>query len=357
LTAGHARHYNTHAMRTILATAPTRICDCGGWTDTWFAGHGSVFHIAIEPGVRVRVDLKPFAGAEPMVTVEAASFGDRYEYRPGTRPWVKHPLLEAAIESVGVPPRAAVSITIDSAVPPGASTGTSAAVCVALIGALQAAGGLHADPAAIAAAAHAIETERLGQQSGVQDQLAAAYGGINFIDVFEYPHSRVHALRVSDKTRAALERQLLLVYLGRTHHSSAVHEAVVGDVSDVGPEHPVIVDLRRHAVQARDASLAGDLAALGSAMQANTDAQRRLHPSLVGSDAAHVIAIAAAYGALGWKVNGAGGDGGSVTILTGPDPASHQATGHAIEAAGAGYRVIPIRLAARGLQVREVDRG
>ena len=344
-------------MRTILATAPTRICDCGGWTDTWFAGHGSVFHVAIEPGVGVRVDLTPVAGAEPPVTVEAASFGDRYAYRPGTRPWVRHPLIEAAIDSVGVPPHVAVSITIESAVPPGASTGTSAAVCVALIGALQAARGIHADPGAIAAAAHAVETQRLGQQSGVQDQLAAAYGGINFIDVFEYPNSRVHPLRVTDETRAALERQVLLVYLGRTHHSSAVHEAVVGDVSDVGPEHPVIVDLRRHAVQARDAALAGDLAALGAAMQANTDAQRRLHPSLVGPDAAHVIAIAAAHEALGWKVNGAGGDGGSVTILTGPGPASHQATEDAIDAAGAGFRVIPIRLAVRGLQVREADRG
>ena len=29
----------------ITASAPVRICDCGGWTDTWFAGHGRVFHI------------------------------------------------------------------------------------------------------------------------------------------------------------------------------------------------------------------------------------------------------------------------------------------------------------------------
>ena len=344
-------------MRTILATAPTRICDCGGWTDTWFAGHGSVFHIAIEPGVGVRVDLTPVAGAPPPVTVAAASFGDRYEYRPGTRPWVKHPLLEAAIESVGVPPHVAVSITIESAVPPGASTGTSAAVCVALIGALQAARGIHADPGAIAAAAHAVETQRLGQQSGVQDQLAAAYGGINFIDIFEYPKWRVHPLRVPDEARAALERQLLLVYLGRTHHSSAVHEAVVRDVSDVGPDHPVISDLRHHAAQARDAAIGGDVAALGAAMRANTEAQGRLHPSLVGPDASRVIAIASAHGALGWKVNGAGGDGGSVTILTGSDPASRHATEHAIEAAGAGCRVIPIRFATRGLQVRETQRG
>jgi len=339
-------------MRTILATAPTRICDCGGWTDTWFARHGSVFHVAIDAGVRVRIDLAPAAGAAPPVTIDAASFGDRYAYHPGTRPWVRHPLLEAAIDAVGVPPGAAISITVESAVPPGASTGTSAAVCVALIGALQAAVGIAAGPEAVAAAAHAVETERLGRQCGVQDQLAAAYGGINFIDVFDYPKARVHPIAVAPGTHAALERQLLLVYLGRTHESSAIHETVVRDVADVGPGHPAIAGLRRAALDARDAVVAGDLAALGAAMRANTAAQRRLHPSLVGSDAARVMAIAEAQGAIGWKVNGAGGEGGSVTILAGEDPASRAAAAAAIEAAGQGYRLVPFRISAVGLQVQ-----
>lgn len=162
-------------------------------------------------------------------------------------------------------------------------------------------------------------------------------------------------MSVPHAARAALERQLLLVYLGRTHHSSAVHEAVVRDVADVGPGHSAIAGLRRAALDARDAALAGDLAALGAAMQANTGAQRRLHPSLVGSDAALVIAVAEAHGALGWKVNGAGGDGGSVTILAGPDPASRQAAADAIEAASPGYRVIPFRLAATGVLIAEVE--
>jgi D-glycero-alpha-D-manno-heptose-7-phosphate kinase len=343
-------------MRTILATAPLRICDCGGWTDTWFAGYGSVFHMAIEPGVRVRIDLTPVLGPPPPVLLDVASFGDRYAFTPGTQPWVKHPLIEAAIDAVGVPPRAAVSIAIESAVPPGASTGTSAAVCVALIGALQAASGIRSEPDAIATAAHAVETRKLGQQSGVQDQFAAARGGINFVDVFDYPGARVHPLAVSHETRAALERQMLLVFLGRTHQSSAVHEAVMRDVADVGPEHPVIAQLRRMAVRARDATLAGDLAALGGAMRANTDAQRRLHPSLVGSDAARIIAIAEAHGALGWKVNGAGGEGGSVCVLAGPDPASRDAIEDAIEAAGDGCRTIPFRIAASGLRVWDAAR-
>ena len=51
-------------------------------------------------------------------------------------------------------------------------------------------------------------------------------------------------------------------------------------------------------------------------MIANTEAQGSLHPGIVGVDARRVIEFAAASGALGWKVNGAGGDGGSVTFLS-----------------------------------------
>jgi len=69
------------------------------------------------------------------------------------------------------------------------------------------------------------------------------------------------------------------------------------------------------AIAARDALLIQDLKAFGQAMIANTEAQRALHVELVGVDATGLIEIAQHQGAFGWKVNGAGGDGGSVTIL------------------------------------------
>ena len=37
------------------AVAPIRICDIGGWTDTWFAGHGAIFNIAVYPYVEVQI--------------------------------------------------------------------------------------------------------------------------------------------------------------------------------------------------------------------------------------------------------------------------------------------------------------
>jgi D-glycero-alpha-D-manno-heptose-7-phosphate kinase len=339
--------------KTITATAPVRTCDCGGWTDTWFARHGAVFHIAVNPGVRVvvRADAVPLGTPAPVVLV-AENYGDRYAFVPGTRPWVRHALIEAAIESVGVPPGMAIEVAVRSAVPPGAATGTSAAVCVALVGALRALWGKRRDPDDVAKAAHAVEVDRLGQQSGVQDQYAAARGGINYIEIPEYPAAVCHTLAASDVVRGALERQLLLVYLGRTHNSSAIHEEVIRDLDrPASTGRAALDDLRLAAAAARDAVAAGDFAALGAAMRACTEGQRRLHPSLIGSDAQRVIDAVAARGALGWKVNGAGGEGGSLAILCPPGALEREAIEAAIAQASPACGVLPTSLAPAGLHV------
>jgi D-glycero-alpha-D-manno-heptose-7-phosphate kinase len=339
--------------KTITATAPVRTCDCGGWTDTWFARHGAVFHIAVNPGVRVvvRADAVP-PGAPAPVALLAENYGDRYVFAPGTRPWVRHALLEAAIESVGVPPGTALEVSVHSAVPPGASTGTSAAVCVALVGALRALWGKSTGPDDVAKAAHAVEVVLLGQQSGVQDQYAAAHGGINYIDIREYPSAVCHRVAASESVCLALERQLLLVYLGRTHSSTTVHEAVIRGLDLPGSTgRAALGDLRHAASAARDAVVAGDLAALGAAMRACTEGQRQLHPSLIGSDAQRVIGAAAARGALGWKVNGAGGEGGSLAILCQPGAEARAAIEAAIAQASDSYQVLPASIAPAGLEI------
>ena len=49
-------------LRIINSVAPIRICDNGGWTDTWFAGHGRIFNIGVYPYAEVQIEVYP-AGA------------------------------------------------------------------------------------------------------------------------------------------------------------------------------------------------------------------------------------------------------------------------------------------------------
>jgi D-glycero-alpha-D-manno-heptose-7-phosphate kinase len=102
---------------------------------------------------------------------------------------------------------------------------------------------------------------------------------------------------------------------------------------------------------ARDAVLAGDLDRLGRAMTRNTDAQGRLHDALVSAPAEAVIDFAGAHGASGWKINGAGGEGGSVSILCGPDPDGRRDLERAVIAGDPRLQIIPIRLSQDGLSV------
>ena len=278
-----------------------------------------------------------------VLAVEA--FGDRYAVVPGEPRVGRHPLLEAAIDTFPPPDHLVVEISVRSAVPPGCGAGTSAAVAVALLGALAALRSAELSPREVAYAAHRLEVEVLGAESGIQDQLSAAFGGINFIEIEPYPEATVHRLPAWEE----LGPRLTLVYLGRGHDSSAVHAQVIADAERRGPA--VFAQLRDAAVAARDAVVARDLQAFGGAMIANTDAQRTLHPDLVGADAMRVIEVAAATGAIGWKVNGAGGDGGSLTVLS-ADRAALDAFEGRVGALDARYRVLPVEISASGLTVR-----
>jgi D-glycero-alpha-D-manno-heptose-7-phosphate kinase len=325
----------------ITASAPIRVCDNGGWTDTWFGGPGRVFNIAMTPGVEVSIGAAP---GPDLVVLEVEAFGDRYSIVPGESRVRRHPLLEAAIDLLPPPEALAVEVSVRSAVPAGCGTGTSASVAVAMLGALAELRSEQLSRRHIAYAAHRLEVDVLGAESGIQDQLSAAFGGINYIEIEPYPEATVHALPLWEE----LSPRLTLLYLGRAHHSSEVHRRVIEEIRHRGSES--LTRLRDAAMAARDAVLSRDLDAFGQALIANTEAQKSLHPDLVGVEASRAINVAAAQGALGWKVNGAGGDGGSVTFVS-ATPEAKEALDDRVVALDPSYRVLPLRITMDGLQV------
>lgn len=340
-------------LRIINGVAPIRICDNGGWTDTWFAKTGKIFNIGVYPYVEVQVEVFRRDDRPQQVEVFAENYGQRFSVVQKTEGWGEHPLLEAAIARMQIPADIALNLTIFSEAPSGASTGTSAAVGVALVGALDRLTGRHLTAHEVAYTAQSIETQMLKLQCGIQDQLCSAYGGISYVEMFNYPYASVSTIQVPNATWWELERRLALIYLGKSHTSSAVHEKVIHELEGLGPDCQKLEDLRATAEKSRDAIYGGDFAAFGRAMIENTQAQQRLHSDLVSADAHRVIEIAQAHGALGWKVNGAGGDGGSLTILAGPLSHAKRAMLREIEAENPLFRNIPVYLSRTGLRTWE----
>ena len=331
-------------LRIINSRTPTRICDNGGWTDTWFARYGQIFHIAVSPAAEVQLSVFPDHGNSPPFTIHAENYGDCYSIAKPNGAYGKHPLIEAILDYMPVPRGLALDLSIFSETPVGCSTGTSAAVAVAILGALDCLTPGRLTRQELALAAHRVETELLHWQCGIQDQIAAAYGGINFIEMDAYPHARVESINLAAEIERELEARLALIYVGSSHSSSAVHEMVIHELEDAGVEAPQLRQLRNTAAPARDALCAGDFVAFGRSMIENTEAQRSLHPRLIGPAHQQIIDIAREYGALGWKVNGAGGEGGSIALLSGARRSARRSMIHAIQAANVNFREIPIRL-------------
>ncbi len=345
-----------NAVKVINARAPVRINDIGGWTDTWFAERGKVINMAVYPWVEVQVRVFPNKpGRRERVLIHQENYGSSFAFTPGRMDESRNPMLEAAFSMLKIPAEYFLEVNVYSGVPAGAATGTSAAVSVSLLGALGRLSGAGWSAYDVAYQAHRLETELLKLQSGIQDQLCSALGGVNCIDMYQYPRAHVTPLNLADPVRLELENRLVLVFLGQGHHSSELHQKVIENLENLGPENPLLVKLRHLAGRGGESLIRGDLAAFGRVMTENTEVQRELHPELICAKADDIIGIAKEFNAAGWKVNGAGGNGGSLTLLADSHTARKREMVRAIEKSQRDVHIIPVFLSPRGLAVWEMQ--
>jgi len=337
----------------IHSSAPLRINDIGGWTDTWFSDEGHVLNMAVSPCVEV--DISVFDNREETpnrVRVHAVDYCEVFYINPEKSDLTIHPLIQGAVSSLPIPEDQKLDIYIRSFFPVGSAVGTSASVCVALLGALDALSSRRHSVGAIAALAHQVETDKLHQQSGIQDQICAAYGGVCDIHMLKYPEARVKRVTLGQKLWEYLNSQLCLIYLGSAHRSSDIHERVIESLEKGGSQVELLRELRILAEEGKSSLISENLAAFGRVMVNNNELQRALHPDLISEEADVVIKIAEKFGALGWKVNGAGGKGGSLTVLSSQDCDSRKGMITEIQALGHGIRYLPICLSADGLLIK-----
>jgi len=341
-------------LKTVHSIAPIRINDIGGWTDTWFSKQGKVLNTAVFPLVEVRIKaLENREKIDQRVLVRLENYGEAFWIIPEKPAYDHHPLIQGAFNSIVIPKDIMLHVTLYSHVPAGSSTGTSASVCVALLGALDYLAESSHTVYEIAYLAHRVETEKLKLQSGIQDQLAAAYGGICYVDMYDYPEAKVTKIDLDDEIRKELDDRLSLIYLGQSHSSSAIHEEVIAFLEAKGSQYSIIKQLRALAEKAKVALLEKDLGSFGEIMIQNNECQRALHEGLISEEADSVINIAKKFKALGWKVNGAGGKGGSLTVLGSQDETLRNQMLGEINSMGRGIRSIPISLALSGVTVKE----
>jgi D-glycero-alpha-D-manno-heptose-7-phosphate kinase len=320
----------------IESVASNRVADFGGWTDTWFARSGAVVNFAVDLFARVTIQTR----RKPGITIYAQNFGDVVEIPDLEKATYahQHGLLIAALKVMKI--RQGLDVWISADVPAGCGTGSSAAVSVAMIKALSVLSGEPIVAHEVARLAHSLETRELKIQSGIQDQIAAANGGVCYIEMYEYPNSYVSQIDLAETTRMELENHWVLVYEGARHLSSNVHLKVIAGMKKKGSQTQKALDtLRTTAAEAKKALLNNDLTRLAEVMTVNNAAQKGLHPEITTDNFEMIEDVAHKNGAIGAMINGAGG-GGSILLLCRPGRKFEVERALAQE----GFRVLPCRI-------------
>ena len=296
-------------MKIIYSRAPVRVCDIGGWTDTWFYKQGAVINFCVDLYSYIRL-VENNSNSINIISENLDLNAKIKDYRQIEYDGILD-LLKAAVKRMEI--KSGLDIYARSDAPPSCGTGTSASIAVALIGALSKFSDKYLSPYQIAELAHKLETEELGLESGVQDQYAAAFGGINFMEI-NYPVVKISNIKIDNKRIFELESQMILVYFG-SRSSSEMHLQVIENYKE-GKESTIqaFEILKKSAYEMVRAVNSEDIHEVGQIMNQNWKAQKTLHSMMTTPIIQKTEEIAFQTGAIGFKCNGAGG-GGSAIIL------------------------------------------
>ena len=206
--------------------------------------------------------------------------------------------VKAALEMTGVS-EVYVEIEKDISVQ---GLGTSSAICVGLLKALYALKGKTISPYDLASQAHHLEREILQRPGGLQDQYAAAYGGVNYLTIGKGGQINVFPQGFGDHSESMLLFDSGVV---RHHHEGSPHESLDENVLKATK---MLVDPFLNAYYHENSEVMGYLLAAGYSTK------KRTHKSITTEKLEAIYNVAQKSGVYGGKLLGGGGGGAFLFI-------------------------------------------
>lgn len=212
----------------------------------------------------------------------------------------------------------AVSVTSMVDAPMGSGLGASSALVVALIEAYRAAFGLPLGRQDVAHLAFEIERIDLGQAGGRQDQYAAAFGGLNFMEFLPGDRVIVNPLRVAPPYLYEFEASLVVCFSGQSRASAIIQQQVNAITHSNKGALEGLHQLKSDAVEMKQALLRGDIQKIADVLNRSWEAKQRTSELVSNSAVEQVFELARKNGAVAGKISGAGG-GGFLMLMTDPE--------------------------------------
>jgi len=194
--------------------------------------------------------------------------------------------------------------------PAGSGLGTSSTLVVAVIGAFVEMLKLPLGDYDIAHYAFQIEREDLKLAGGKQDQYAAMFGGVNFMEFYENDKVIVNPLRIKSEYLHELENNLVLYFTADSRESAAIINEQVKNVNEKNEASiEAMHQLKEQARMMKEALLKGQMNEFGEILDFGFKQKRKMAHNISNSRIEEIYEAAKNAGAAGGKISGAGGGG------------------------------------------------
>lgn len=194
--------------------------------------------------------------------------------------------------------------------PAGSGLGTSSTLVVAILGAFVEMLKLPLGDYDIAHLAYQIEREDLQLAGGKQDQYAATFGGVNFMEFYGDDKVIVNPLRIRPEYLHELGNNLVLYFTATSRESAAIIKEQVKNVNDKNEKSiEAMHQLKEQSKMMKEALLKGKLQQVGEILDFGFEQKRLMAHNISNSNIEAIYDAAKKAGATGGKISGAGGGG------------------------------------------------
>ena len=296
----------------IITRTPFRISFFGGGTDypVWYRDNGgSVLSTTINRYCHISCRyLPPFFNFKYLL---------RYYLREEAQDIseIKHPSIRECLKFLKI--NKGIEMVHPGDVPARSGIGSSSAFTVGLLNALYALTGKMITKRQLALRAINVEQNLLKENVGSQDQVAAAFGGFNKIELGGDNEFFVHPITISQEKIDYLQRCLMFFFTGLSRNASTIAGEQIKNTVQKNKELKDMRNMVDDAINVLDGNI-DNYNDFGKLLHETWKIKRSLSSAVSSSKIDEIYRVAQNAGAIGGKICGAGG-GGFMLLFAPPE--------------------------------------
>lgn len=290
----------------IIVRSPLRVSLFGGGTD-----HPAWFNRP-EPGAVLSTTINKYIYVQLRRLPAIFDFNYRVAWRileeVKAVDDIQHPVVREVLRHYATTDGSGYEVIYNADLPSRTGLGSSSAFTVSLLHALFGSQRRLCSKPLLAREAIFVEQKLLKEAVGCQDQIAAAYGGLNRIDFYSNEDHRVTPIRMPAARRLALEHAMMLFFTGFTRLADEIERRKIANFANCSAELRALYEMVNEGERILlDPSR--PLAEVGELLHYAWTIKRKLGDSVSNPSIDERYEAARKAGALGGKLLGAGGGG------------------------------------------------